>query len=246
MLAYSQRKSAKAYILILDQFEELFTDSWLWWARDEFLSKPLDAVQRDNNLRVVIGMRSDYLARLIPYEYLLPASLVVRMALPSLTDLATADVIGSAFGRSGKPLSADAIQQVVGALFEVRNDDGAVIGRAESANLIQLQIVCRRLWEQTPSGGIESGDGIELERVKASVSESMVLFVDEAIGRISKRYRADTSWIRNWLESLILNGNRRGLAALDGAHAPPRALVNGLEDERLIRVALINDSRVAN
>lgn len=243
--AYSQRQPAKAYVLILDQFEELFTDSWLWQARDEFLVQLTDAVRSDSNLRVVIGMRSDYLARLIPYEHLLPASLVVRMALPSLTESTTRNVIRRAFDESRKPLSIAAIDRVVDALFEIGDADDSVIGRAEYANLIQLQIVCRRLWEQTSPGGISSGSAIELERVQTSVSESMVFFVDEAIDRISKRSRVDTSWVRNWLESLILNGNRRGLAALDGTHAPPRSLVRSLEDERLIRVALINDSRVA-
>jgi hypothetical protein len=73
----------------------------------------------------------------------------------------------------------------------------------------------------------------------------MAAFVDEAVISVSGRARLDDSWVRNWLETLVLPGKRRALISLEGPSAPQSAIIDELERARLIRVEMRNESRVA-
>jgi hypothetical protein len=232
------------FVMVLDQFEEIFVDPLLWRAREELLTQLADAVRLTDRLRVIIGMRSDYLASLIPYERQLPSQLMVRLGLQSLKERATRRVIQSAFERTGVAIEESQLDYVVDALFTSSPGTGPIGVRSEFANLIQLQIVCRRLWEQLRERKFAISSPYH-GSIRVDARASMAAFVDEAVTSVSQRARLDESWVRNWLETLVLPGKRRALISLESPTAPQSAIIDELERARLIRVEMRNDSRVA-
>jgi hypothetical protein len=232
------------FVMVLDQFEEIFTDPLLWRAREELLTQLADALRVTDRLRVIIGMRSDYLASLIPYQRQLPSQLMVRIGLQSLKEPAARRVIQNAFERTGVAIEESEIDHVLDALFTSGPEAGPIGVRSEFANLIQLQIVCRRLWEQLWQRQI-GGGGPDHGSIPVDARASMAAFVDEAVASVSQRARLDEGWVRNWLETLVLPGKRRALISLESPSAPQSAIIDELERARLIRVEMRNDSRVA-
>jgi hypothetical protein len=237
-------RDANIFVMVLDQFEEIFVDPLLWHAREELLTQLADAVRLTDRLRVMIGMRSDYLASLIPYERQLPSQLMVRIGLQSLKEPAARRVIQNAFERTDVAIEESELDYVLDALFTSSPGTGPIGVRSEFANLIQLQIVCRRVWEQLCQRQFVVGTHYH-DSIPADARASMAAFVDEAVTSVSERARLDESWVRNWLETLVLPGNRRALISLDSPSAPQSGIIDELERVRLIRVELRNESRVA-
>jgi hypothetical protein len=230
--------------MVLDQFEEIFIDPLLWHAREELLTQLADAVRLTDRLRVIIGMRSDYLASLIPYERQLPSQLMVRIGLQSLKEPAARRVIQNAFERTGVAIEESELDHVLDALFTSSPETGPIGVRSEFANLIQLQIVCRRLWEQLWQRQFVVG-GPYHGSIPVDARASMAAFVDEAVTSVSGRARLDEGWVRNWLETLVLPGKRRALISLESPSAPQSVIIDELERARLIRIEMRNESRVA-
>ena len=231
-------------VMVLDQFEEIFLEPLLWHAREELLTQLADAVRLTDRLRVIIGMRSDFLASLIPHERQLPSQLMVRIGLQSLKEPAARRVIQNAFERTGVAIEESELNHVLDALFTSSPETGPIGVRSEFANLIQLQIVCRRLWEQLWQRQFVVG-GPYHGSIPVDARASMAAFVDEAVTSVSGRARLDEGWVRNWLETLVLPGKRRALISLESPSAPQSVIIDELERARLIRIEMRNESRVA-
>ena len=72
-------------VLIIDQFEELFsTHAESWEKREGLFQQLAQAMQEDPYLWVVLVMREDYIAALDPYAHLLPGGLRVRYYMQRL------------------------------------------------------------------------------------------------------------------------------------------------------------------
>ena len=150
-------------------------------------------------------------------------------------------VIANTFARSGLDLGESNLKVVVDALFE-RGSDSAEPATAllQYANTIQLQIVCRGLWEvlhatygtgRVPDGAL-TGESFNLRR-------SMAQFVDEAIRRVVQRGGAGEPAVRWWLENeLITTQGRRAfvLADAEATAGLPNSVVGALEEVRLVQL----------
>jgi hypothetical protein len=205
---------SKGALLVIDQFEEVFQDPAAWEQR-QVLFAALTKALRDNPwLRTVIALRSDYLAELVPYARYLPGRLAIRYQLRSLSDEQAGSVISRAFTTSGLPLGTDELA----VLLEVLLQDPARPIRAQYVNSIQLQIVCRRVWQERAIGG-KSGGKVPPLDAHLTIRESMEQFVDDAISRVMHGTRGDEALIRWWLANeLVTPGGRRAFVLLeDGA-----------------------------
>jgi hypothetical protein len=234
-------------LLILDQFEEVFDDAALWRDREEFFAALTRALAQNTWLRVVIALRSDYLADLVPYERHLPNNLVVRYQLESLTDEQAQHAITSAFAASGVGLSDVVLHDLLDALLqEAQGPGGSESMRAQHVNTVQLQIACRRLWDELKEAEW-SGRRPELSRSVSSLRSSMTSFVDEAIGEVVDRDRAAEAAVRWWLdEYLITPTGRRAfvLVGEDETAGLPNGLVKALEEVRLVQIEQRHGSRL--
>ena len=246
--AVHRRGPSGRVLLILDQFEAIFTDSSLWQERDDFFVALTRALEQNTWLRAIIGLRSDYLAELVPHERNLPANLVVRYQLEKLTAQQAADAVESAFAASGMRLADADLRTIIAALLKDDQDEsGAHAAVGLYVNTIQLQVVCRRLWEELQDG--YRGTTPALTSTSFSVRSAMSQFVDDAISEVVKDSKGDEAAIRWWLGSqLITSAGRRAFALVDEQGSSvglPTAIVHALEEVRLIQLEQRNGLRLA-
>ena len=222
-------------VLVLDQFEELFLEPALWQERGTFLEQLRDALDDDRRLRVLLALRSDYLADLLPYETALPSRLVVRYGLPSLDERGARRAVSAACRETGVALSEQDLDTLLDHLLVLEPAyPGGPRVRGQSVNLVQLQVVCRRLWaERAASGGSATS-----VTGTTDLAASMRLFVDGAVAEVVRDLRLDEGVLRRWLEDQLLTANgRRAVVALDEeAGGLPRRAVERLEQARLVQV----------
>lgn len=217
-------------LLVLDQFEEVFSDPALWRQREEFFTALSDALRENTWLRAIIALRGDYLAELVPYEDVLPDHLAVRYQLEPLTEDAAGTAIQSAFDASGVALAEQVRATVLDLLLESQNSPH----RARHVNTIQLQILCRRLWENLQ--GADSRHALA-HALPTDLTDSMVRFVDDAIARAMAQVDADEATVRWWLnDTLITATGRRAFVQVEEERTA--GLPNPVLDE-LVRVKLV-------
>src|SRR5215211_5706359 len=83
--AHSPDDSNHRRVLIVDQFEELFTTHpEAWKLREDFFIQLGDAMEKDPLLWIVLVMREDYIAHLDPYAHLVQNGLRVRYYMQRL------------------------------------------------------------------------------------------------------------------------------------------------------------------
>jgi hypothetical protein len=245
--ATRRRDPSGRVLLILDQFEEVFTDSAVWRERDAFFVALTRALQENTWLRAIIGLRSDYLADLVPHESSLPANLVVRYQLENLTAQQASNAIASAFTASGLGLADADLHVIVPALLkddEYEPDRADVLG--QYVNTIQLQVVCRRLWDELR----DKYDGTTpvLTSRSFSVRRAMSQFVDDAISQVVEHARGSEAAIRWWLgNQLITPTGKRAFVLVDekGSLGLPPAIIQSLEEVRLIQLEQRHGLRLA-
>ena len=244
-----RRDDSERVLLVLDQFEEVFDDPDLWEERHDFFLALTAALEANTWLRSIIALRSDYLANLVPYERSLPANLVVRYQLADMVQEQAEEVIGEAFAWSGLALGDANLRVVVEALYENAATPERGPSPLQHANTIQLQIVCRTLWDELHEkyregpvpDGVLSGGSINLRN-------SMVQFVDEAIREVIQRSRGGEAAVRWWLgHELITPHGRRAFVFVDenATAGLPSSVVEALEDVRLIQLEQRRGSRLA-
>ena len=239
-----RRDSSQRVLLILDQFEEVFNDATLWRQRDEFFTALTQALDDNSWLRAIVALRSDYLADLVPHERNLPGHLVVRYQLESLNEAQAAEAISAAFAVSEVVLADEDLSTLLDLLLE---DGSGQPVRAQHVNAIQLQIVCRRLWEELRHrGGVAPASVLARDSV-FSVRRSMVQFVDEAIAETVARTHVDEALVRWWLRNqLITSSGRRAFVLVEEEQTSglPNPVVEALAQVKLLQLEQRHGSRL--
>lgn len=246
VLADLRQQCEGGHLLVLDQFEEIFFRYPQHWAdRVPFFHDLGEALRRNPDLRLLIAIRSDYLASLAPYQRHLPGELVVRYSLDSLGEAEARTVVERAFRESGRPLDDEMLESVLTALVRVPLGLDQGTFRSEFVNLILLQIVCRRLWEDLGRDG-DPHSPRHLPVGRVDVDTALKEFVDDAVARVVQKTGADEAKVREWLESaLITRDGHRDLDRIDKASAETRAdeVVTALEEMRLVTSEQRNQER---
>jgi hypothetical protein len=241
-------------LLILDQFEELFVNRALWRERGEFLAQLRVILEKNHWLRAVLAIRSDYLADLIPHERDLPSRMLVRYGLESLKEKPASEAIKQAFTKSGVSITSEELTLLLDRLLSIETGMLGSRVRGQHVNLIQLQIVCRRLWEEKARAvrlrDAGTADGPELLRSSAiDLADSMRSFVDSAVAGAVTQTHADEGVVRRWLEDRLITPTtgRRAILLVDNEKTMglPDEILDALEDVRLVQVEQRNQSRYA-
>jgi hypothetical protein len=108
------------WLLVIDQFEELFTTHLEHWEKREiFLRQLRDTLRDDSLLWIILSMREDYVTQLDPFARTLPGRLRTRFYMSRLTHAAALEAIeapvppGRIAGRCG-PSRASAVPRCRG------------------------------------------------------------------------------------------------------------------------------------
>ncbi|MEM9881458.1 MAG: toll/interleukin-1 receptor domain-containing protein [Planctomycetota bacterium] len=143
-------------ILILDQFEEIFTQH-----RDRFgdrhawVEQFVEMLCDDADLRVVLAMRQEYLADFqLLFDGVSPAYYPRRVRIGRLRGQALRDAIERPAARfvGYDPAVVDEILRQLHIVRFIQPDGSTIEKPGEFIELCHLQIVCQRLWKSMPPG----------------------------------------------------------------------------------------------
>src|SRR3954462_14425066 len=157
-------------LLIFDQFEEtLVLDPGDDAVKRDFFHE-LGAALEDRGRWALFSMREDHIAGLDPYVSQLPTHLHTRMRIELLSPESARRAAERLAASGGRPFHETAVASLIESLRRVQaqRDGQLVYAPGPVLEPLQLQVVCRRLWESLPPDAqeITAADVDRLGRVQ--------------------------------------------------------------------------------
>jgi WD40 repeat protein len=229
---------ADGEVLILDQFEELLVlDPTDQAAKAAFLAQ-LGEVLRDRRRWALFAMREDWIGGLDPYLRWLPTRLSTTFRLDFLGEAAARAAIQAPALDTGVTFSDAAASKLVDDLRRVRvqRPDGAYEEPGPYVEPVQLQVVCRRLWERLPADATE----IQQSHVEAvgDVDSALADYYVERVQAIAAETGAGEDTIREWFDRQLITEQGFRAQVLHGPNGDGEAgeeVLRLLEDAHLLR-----------
>ena len=246
------RGMVKFPLIVLDQFEELFTlNRFDWKAKEDFLrhlgqalggSTDSDEDKEAGGERLetpptwaLLSMREDYVAELEPFLELIPTGLAYRYRLEPLE---RAQALEAVRGPAGDYFREDAAERLVDNLRRLRAQTPTGEEKWEEGRFVEpvhLQVVCQRLWDNVVKDKkrpIELGDVATTEKaseVDAALSAYYDLEIEQAVRETGVRQRDLRDWIQQELitRTKIRTKTLREPASMGILDAAVRLLVKG-------------------
>ncbi|MHC4996973.1 MAG: WD40 repeat domain-containing protein, partial [Planctomycetota bacterium] len=226
-------------VLLFDQFEEILTlDPIDVEAKQEFF-RQLGETLKNPDLWALFALREDYLAPLDPYRDDVPTRLSNTFRIDLLSVDAGLEAITQPAHDAGLEFADEAARKLVDdlATVSVQQPDGSfrqVPGRYVEP--VQLQVVCRRLWDELPAE--VPTIGVEHLQASGDVDAALAAYYDGCIADIAHADAPYQRRLREWFsERLITPGGIRGqvLSGQDQSGGLDNALVRRLLDTHLVR-----------
>jgi WD40 repeat protein len=237
-LAARRAEHGVTEVLVFDQFEEVITaDPTDLAAKAEFFTQ-LGAALRDRGRWALFALREDFLAELDPYTALVPTRLANRFRLDLLSvDAALLAVTRPAHdaGVLFEPLAAarlvDDLRRV-----RVQRPGGPVDALGPHVEPVQLQVVCRRLWERLPPGArtVERDD---LHAV-GDVDQSLAGYYADSVAAAARWAGVRERALRDWFERALVTAQGFRGQAVDGplgTEPQDRSVLGHLTSVHLLR-----------
>jgi len=233
------------FLLILDQFEELFTTHQDRWQEAEaFFQQLNEALEALPEMGVLFTMREDYVAELDPYAHYLPGRLRARFRMERLgvrgaleSAKRPAEQAGCAFEPGVAEKLVDNLRRVkiqrYGKTKSEAKEETDVLG--PYVEPVQLQVVCNRLWDNLPE---QEDNAIQWDEVEkfGDIDRALIDFYENALTQTMQKTGVRERDLRHWFgKQLITPLQTRGLV-LRGENE-----TNGLANEA---VDLLDDSHL--
>jgi tetratricopeptide (TPR) repeat protein len=223
----------------IDQFEELFNSLPDLRYREPFIEELAQALDDFLGFRLLLSIREDYLAAVLPYEQMLAGPSRTRSRLLPFGRGAALEAIRGPLRGTGRSYEPEAAEELVADLETIRvtnarGEESMVT--VDSVEPVQVQIVCSALWESLP--GDVSVITSEHVREYADVDRFLANFCHRALSAVAKVHRIPAAEIRSWLQqTFITELGTRGTAyqGIEETAGMPNALVQALEDRHILK-----------
>jgi WD40 repeat protein len=214
LLAYIEgrprRKGQKdrPVVLVFDQFEEVLTTAPLVVTdKQEFFTAVGVALGSEKHWALFV-IREDYLAAFAPYRDRIPTQMSTTFRL-DLLDLAGARAAATNLAAQGGR-SFPAVDRLIRdlSMMQVQQADGSFVAeQGLYVEPVQLQVVCRRLWDAMPADDRR----IDPEHIEAyaSVSTALASYYADAARSIAEGDVAAERAIRDWFGRRLIVGGIR-------------------------------------
>ena len=177
----------------------------------------------------MFSLREDHLAGLDPYRRWIPRRLAKAFRLEFLSPQAARETIRRTAHHGGVDFAEDAADRLVTDLSRVRvqQPDGSVSEElGQEVEPVQLQVVCRRLWNHLPAE--DDRIGLDLVERYGEVGEALGEFYAESVAQVAETTGVSERDIRVWFdEHLITKRGIRGQVLQEPGQSA------GLEDEAI-------------
>lgn len=235
----SRRDESRNIVLIFDQFEEILTvDPPAFEAKQEFFAQ-LGELLLDPRVWALFALREDYLAPLDPYAEKVPTHLKNRFRLDLLGLDDAAKAIENPGKEAGREFTPEAVDKLLAdlATMKVQQPDGTFIEQpGRHVEPMQLQVVCRRLWDRLPKDHllIDENDLATIGDVTEALSGYYAGEVEKIAGGDARKERSIREWVGNKLITPdgIRGQVRRGAGQSEGLE---NQLIAKLVDAHLAR-----------
>jgi WD40 repeat protein len=232
------RDAPEHVLLIFDQFEEILTVDPLAVAAKQAFFGQLGALLKRPGIWALFALREDYLAPLDPYVQRVPTHLRNRYRIDRLTTAGAREaIVGPTLGRA-RGWSDEAVDRLVRdlATVKIQQADGSF---ADEVGLhvepMQLQVVCRGLWDRMPAGdaSIDPDDLVAFGDVTHALGDYYAAEVRRIAGDDASE-RALRTWVGE--ELMTSDGVRTPVLRTVGAsEGLANATIVRLVDAHLVR-----------
>ena len=202
-------------LLVFDQFEEVLTlDPTDRPAKEAFFGA-LGKALRDRTRWALFASRDDFVAAFEPYRNHIPTSLNVTYRLDFLSELSARDAIIEPAKRADADFDEPLVKKLLRELRLVRvmQPDGSFEDElGTSVEPVQLQVVCRRLWQERKDPNRVTLDDLEAIRGEQGVGVDVVLadYYAATVAEAALAGEIDERVVREWFgRQLIVAGIRR-------------------------------------
>jgi WD40 repeat protein len=211
------RDRLRPQVLIVDQFEEVFTSHpEAWDQRGAFFEQLRQAVEdEDSVLRVMLVMREEKVAALERYAHLLPSRLSTRFYMQRLDRNAALKAIERPAEEAGRPFAPEVARDLRDNLSLVwARDHERRQYPGEFVEPVQLQVVCWQLWEELRKYPGERIERQHLEQIAGSgnlaqfVDSALARFYVDAIRATAAKTGVSEYRLRYWFEESLITEDR--------------------------------------
>ena len=229
---------APIHVLIIDQFEEIFTTHLEHWEQREDFFRQLDqAMQADPRLWVVLTLREDYVAALDPYAKLLASRMRTRFYMQRMGYAAALEAVSKPARQYDRPFAPGVAETLVDNLRQIHVQSGTATQPGEFVEPVQLQVVCYQLWENLK--GREAGEITAQDLQQAGdVDTALADFYEQALKQILPVGGVSETQLRDWFDKeLITEAGTRGTVYQGKTDTAglPNAVVISLAGRYLLR-----------
>lgn len=229
----------KLMVLIFDQFEEIFTSHIdRWQDRVEFLKQVQELCEQFPNIKVVFAIREDFLGSLNSYSKIWGKKpFYFRFEL--LNKNKALDAVIKPIEQTSRKYDIGIAEKIVNELLQTKfqDQDGRTkIIEGEFVEPVQLQIVCKTLWD-----GLQAEEKIITHKHLmeiGGVEKSLEDFYGTALQRALEKYPDKEKEVRNWIEKMLITPIKTRGSALYGnieSDGIPNTIINSFINSYLIR-----------
>lgn len=225
-------------LIIFDQLEELFTfHPKRPQDREEFLRQVAECLEEDPTLRALLVIREDYLATLDSHRDVLP--LRTRYRLERLRPSAARLAIEGPLRHTNRSYAEGVALKLVQILIDAPGGSLDQEDLEESGlyvEPVQLQIVCRDLWQSLPKDVAV----ITLDQLDAStnVKNSLRRFYESVLRRAVSAAKVPEEVLRRWFQDQLITPENTRATVFRGKEATgglPNEAIDSLERDHVIR-----------
>jgi hypothetical protein len=230
-----------SHVLIIDQFEEIFTDHpHRWQDREPFFRQLDQTMVADPLLWVVLTLREDYVAALEPYARLLASRMRARFYMQRMDFAAALEAVKKPAELAGHPFAKDVAETLVNNLCQIRVPGQTETLAGQYVAPVQLQVVCYQLWEKLKR---QPGDEIAAQDLEqaGSVDNALADFYELAVTNVLKATGVSEIALRNWFERILITETRTRGTVCQGVNDTgglPNQVVKALERQFLLRAEI--------
>jgi WD40 repeat protein len=202
-------------ILIVDQFEEIFsTHHDQWEKREDFFKQLAHAMEEYPNLQVLLVMREDYIAYLDPYAHLLPEHARMRYYMQQLEFDAALRAVEEPVKKYSREYTPGVAKKLIDdiRLIKVNLPDGKKDEKrpGQFVEPLLLQVICYDLWANLhPEESKITED--DLQQV-GELNEFLGNYYSKRMNAVAEAQNVSERRIRKWFsEKLIADDGTRVL-----------------------------------
>jgi hypothetical protein len=206
--------ASERQILIVDQFEEIFsTHHDQWGKREDFFKQLAHVMEEYPNLQVLLVMREDYIAYLDPYAHLLPDHARIRYYMQQLEFDAALKAVEEPVKKHSREYAPGVAKKLIDdiRLIKVTLPDGKEEKRpGQFIEPLLLQVICYDLWANLrPEESKITED--DLQQV-GDVNEFLGNYYSKRMKTVAGEQNMNERRIRKWFsEKLIAEDGTRVL-----------------------------------